>query len=148
VARFGEFVNNFTSCGLFRRPSLALRSTTNRREETLMTRNLVLPALGALLLTAFAVSLTAQDAKATRGQQVYADQKCSLCHSIGDKGNKKGPLDTTGSKLSPADLRAWIVDAKGMTAKTKATRKPEMKNYDLPKDDLDALVAYMATLKK
>jgi mono/diheme cytochrome c family protein len=109
----------------------------------------ILATLGALtLVVACAVSLAAQDAKVTKGMQVYADQKCSLCHSIGDKGNKKGPLDDVGSKLSAADLRAWIVDAKGMTAKTKAPRKPEMKNYSLPKDDVDALVAYMATLKK
>jgi hypothetical protein len=32
--------------------------------------------------------------------------------------------------------------------KTKALRRPEMKTYDLPKDDSDALVAYMGTLKK
>ena len=35
-----------------------------------------------------------------------------------------------------------------MTVKTKAPRKPEMKNYALPDADLDALVAYMQTLKK
>ncbi len=81
-------------------------------------------------------------------ENVYADQKCSLCHSIGDKGNKKGPLDDVGTKLSEADIRAWIVDAKGMTAKTNATRKPSMKAYALPKGDVDALVAYLQTLKK
>ena len=31
---------------------------------------------------------------------------------------------------------------------TKATRKPDMKAYTLPKDDVDALVAYLASLKK
>jgi hypothetical protein len=35
-----------------------------------------------------------------------------------------------------------------MTAKSKATRKPEMKAYTLPKDDVDALVAYLSSLKK
>jgi cytochrome c1 len=36
-----------------------------------------------------------------------------------------------------------------MTEKTKATRKPAMKAYpDLAKADLDALVAYMVSLKK
>ena len=90
----------------------------------------------------------AQDAKVTKGAEVYAAQKCSLCHSIGDKGNKKGPLDGVGSKLKDAELREWMTDAKGMTAKTSATRKHEMKSYALPKDDLDAIVAYMASLKK
>ena len=92
-----------------------------------------------------ATAATAQDA--AKGEQVYAAQKCALCHSIGDKGNRKGPLDGVGAKLSADELRKWIVDAKGMTVKTAAPRKPEMKNYALPKEDVDALVAYMATLK-
>jgi mono/diheme cytochrome c family protein len=99
---------------------------------------------GLVLLGATAAA--AQDA--AKGEQVYTAQKCALCHSIGDKGNKKGPLDGVGAKLSADELRKWIVDAKGMTAKTGAARKPEMKNYALPKEDVDALVAYMATLKK
>jgi mono/diheme cytochrome c family protein len=84
-----------------------------------------------------------------RGQKVYAAEKCSVCHSIGGTGNKRGPLDEVGSKLSGDELRQWMVNAAEMTAKTKATRKPVMKSYaHLPKDDVDALVAYMQTLKK
>ena len=86
--------------------------------------------------------------KCRKGEKLYVDQKCALCHSIGDKGNKKGPLDGVATKLSAAEVHEWIVDAKGMTAKTKATRKPPMKSYTLPKDDVDALVAYLMTLKK
>ena len=41
----------------------------------------------------------AQDAKA--GEKLFADQKCSVCHSIAGKGNAKGPLDDVGSRLSP-----------------------------------------------
>src|SRR6476659_5346064 len=93
--------------------------------------------------------LSAQDATVAKGQQVYAEQKCALCHSIGDKGNKKGPLDGVGSKLTADEIRAWMVEPKGMTAKTHSTRKPDMKAYpQLSKDDLDALVAYMMSLKK
>ncbi len=109
-----------------------------------MTRSILWTAL---LMLGVAATATAQDAKA-KGEKVYADQKCSLCHSIGGKGNAKGPLDAVGSKDSPDEIRQWIVDAKGMTAKTKAPRKPEMKSYTLPKDDVDALVAYLSTLKK
>jgi len=105
-------------------------------------------ACALILVGCVAARAAGQDAKTTRGAQVYVEQKCALCHSIGDKGNKKGPLDEIGSTRSLEDLRAWIVDAKGMTVKTKAPRKPEMKNYTLPKEDLDALVAYMASLKK
>ena len=101
-----------------------------------------------MLCLGFAAAAAAQDAKVTKGQQLFADQKCTLCHSVGDKGNKKGPLDDVGTKMSADELRMWITDAKAMTAKAKATRKPEMKAYTLPKDDVDALVAYLQTLKK
>ena len=88
----------------------------------------------------------AQDLK-TRGEKVYTEQKCSLCHSIGGHGNAKGPLDDVGGKLSADEIRQWIVDAKGMTAKTKAERKPVMKQYTLPKEDVDALVAFLQSQK-
>lgn len=103
--------------------------------------------LTLVMCVGVAASAAAQDAKA-KGQQLFTDQKCTLCHAIGDKGNKKGPLDDVGSKLSSAEIREWITDAKGMTAKMKTTRKPEMKAYSLPKEDVDALVAYLSSLKK
>jgi mono/diheme cytochrome c family protein len=103
---------------------------------------------GLTLCVSLAATATAQDANVAKGEKLFADQKCSLCHSIGDKGNKKGPLDGVGTKLKAEEIREWIVDAKGMTAKTKATRKPEMRQFTLPKDDVDALVAYLGTLKK
>jgi mono/diheme cytochrome c family protein len=93
----------------------------------------------------------AQDAKSIeRGQKVYADTKCATCHSIGGKGAAKGPLDGVGSKLTADEIRQWLVNPAEMTAKTKATRKPPMPSYakKLPKEDLDALVAYLASLKK
>ncbi|MGE3958330.1 MAG: cytochrome c [Vicinamibacterales bacterium] len=109
-----------------------------------MLRSFIL-AVAAVLVVANLAS--AQD-KVARGQAVYAEQKCGLCHSVAGKGNAKGPIDDAGSKYTAAELKAWIVDAKGMTVKTKSPRKPEMKNYTLPEADVDALVAYMQTLKK
>jgi mono/diheme cytochrome c family protein len=91
---------------------------------------------------------SAQSAPVQQGEKVYQAQKCSICHSVAGVGNKKGSLDKVGAKLSAADLRSWIVDAEGMTAKTKAERKPAMKSYPkLEKGDVDALVAYMQSLK-
>ena len=109
----------------------------------MFARTLAAAVLG--LLTALPAA--AQDLKA-KGEKVFTDQKCSLCHSVAGKGNTKGPLDGVGSKLSEADIRAWITDANAMTTKTGATRKPVMKQYSLPKDDVDALVAYLTSLKK
>ena len=104
--------------------------------------------LAVLLSIGFAGMASAQD-KVAKGEQVYAAQKCAMCHSIGGKGNAKGPLDKVGAKNLPeADIRAWITDPKTMTAKYKTARKPDMRAYpNLPKDDVDALVAYMQSLK-
>jgi mono/diheme cytochrome c family protein len=110
-----------------------------------------------LFITAITVALVAgvprearsQDAAVKQGQQVYATQKCSVCHSIAGTGGKSSPLDGVGAKLSAADLRQWIVDPVGMAKKSNSTKKPVMpKKYDkLPPADVDALVAYMLTLK-
>jgi mono/diheme cytochrome c family protein len=98
-------------------------------------------SLGLVLL--FAAPAVAQ------GQKVFEAQKCSLCHSVGGKGNAKGPLDDVGSKYSAAELKLWITSPSDMAKKVNATRKPPMKSYaSLPAADVDALVAYLQTLKK
>ena len=97
--------------------------------------------------TASSLVASAQDAK--KGEQVYAAQKCMTCHAISGKGNKNNPLDGVGAKLSAAEIKEWIVNPKEMTAKTKSTKKPVMpaKYAKLPPADIDALVAYMQSLK-
>jgi mono/diheme cytochrome c family protein len=110
------------------------------------------------MLTAAAVTFAAgmaippanaQDDAVKKGQEVYAAQKCSICHAIAGKGNKQNPLDGVGKKLSADETRNWIVDPAGMTAKTKSTKKPPMPNKysKLPAAEIDALVAYMQSLK-
>jgi len=107
-------------------------------------------ALALLMAAGFTVAASAQDKAAIeKGMKLYAEQKCSLCHAIAGKGNAKGSLDGVGSKLSADEIREWIVNPKAMTEKTKAERRPAMRAYpDLAKADLDALVAYMLSLKK
>jgi mono/diheme cytochrome c family protein len=102
--------------------------------------------LAFMLMGFITVAANAQDAAS--GEKVYVEQKCALCHSVAGKGNVKGALDEVGAKLSSDEIRAWITDAKAMTEKTAAARKPVMKAYALPKGDVDALVAYLSTLKK
>jgi mono/diheme cytochrome c family protein len=103
--------------------------------------------VGCVFSVAAVASAAAQDA--AHGEKVYAAQKCSVCHSIAGKGNAKGSLDGVGGKMSADDIRSWIVDPAAMTTKAKATRKPPMpgKYKSLPKEDIDGLVAYMASLK-
>jgi mono/diheme cytochrome c family protein len=140
-------IHQLLSLGTTLAPAFFIRDVlpvSRQTEGGLMLRSFILTIAAIMLVASAAV---AQDNVAT-GAQVYVDQKCSMCHSIAGKGNVKGPLDTVGSKYSAADLKAWMVDAKGMTIKTKSARKPEMKNYTLPDADLNALVAYMVSLKK
>jgi mono/diheme cytochrome c family protein len=104
----------------------------------------------ALVVASLAIPMVASaQGQANRGQQVFAAQKCSICHSIAGEGNKKGPLDGVGAKLSADEIRQWITNAPDMAAKAKAERKPAMKAFTtLPKDELDDLVAYLQSLKK
>jgi len=105
---------------------------------------------GALITVAIAAPLPAagQDA-VKRGQEVYTAQKCQVCHSIGGKGGKASPLDGVGAKLSAEDIKQWITHPKEAAAKANSTKKPPMpaKYGTLPAADVDALVAYMASLK-
>ena len=110
-------------------------------------RVLAMAALGVFV--GVGPSFAAQDDAVKKGQEVYAAQKCSVCHSIAGKGNKANPLDGVGKKLSADEIRQWITTPTEMTAKMKSTKKPPMpaKYGKLPKEELDALVAYLQSLK-
>jgi mono/diheme cytochrome c family protein len=103
----------------------------------------------ALVFAGLIGTAAAQDAKVERGQKLYADNRCQMCHSIQGKGNAKGPLDDVGARLNAEQVRQWLINPAEMTGKTKATRKPPMPPFaKLPKEDVDALVTYLLTLKK
>ena len=111
-------------------------------KRVLMTTTLVMAA-GLVM----ARPAAAQDA--AKGQAVYTAQKCQMCHAIAGKGSKSNPLDGVGGKLSAEDIKQWITHPMEAAAKAKSTKKPPMpaKYGSLPAADLDALVAYMQSLK-
>ena len=95
----------------------------------------------ALLVTGVAIALSL-DSTEDRGMEVYAMQKCALCHSVSGIGGKKMALDGVGSRLKPEEIRKWIQSPRSMKADT------TMKAYpNLPEKALRDLVAYLATLK-
>jgi mono/diheme cytochrome c family protein len=115
-----------------------------------LTSMLPLTALAIALSVATPRAAAGQDAALVKkGEQVYAAQKCQVCHAIAGKGGKSGALDGVGTKLSATDIRQWITQPTQMTAQTKSTKKPPMpaKWGNLPAAELDALVAYMQSLK-
>lgn len=105
----------------------------------------VVLVLGAVLAASRVEA--AEDAVA-RGKRLYTESRCTMCHSVAAKGNPKGPQDGVGAQLTPAELRKWLLEPKVMAVKAKAARKPPMPSFEtLKREDLDALVAYLATLK-
>ena len=100
---------------------------------------------------ALGVSARAQDAKQIEaGKKVYEAQKCSTCHMVAGKGNKMSSLDGVGTKLPAADIKRWITNTAEMEVKLPKppTVKMSSKKYALKDADLDALVAYLGSLKK
>ena len=118
-----------------------------------MIRGLTVSIVGGLAI-AFAAAAGAQDAaKVQKGKQIYdaAMPKCKVCHAVAGAGNAKGALDDVGTRLKAEEIKAWMRTPKEMTEKTKAARKPAMPAYPKDKmsdDDLEALTAYMLSLKK
>ena len=115
----------------------------------MVSRLAIVALVATTSLTAVPGAVAQDNGQIDRGMKVYADQKCAVCHSITGKGNPKGALDDVGSRLTVDEIRMCIANPAEMTKKTKAERKPPMRAYpNLAKEDLDALVAYMASLKK
>ena len=111
--------------------------------------NITPAAVLSVMLMVPATAFAQDKALIDRGMKVYVDQKCATCHAIAGKGNAKGMLDDVGSRLTADEIRAWIVTPAEMMKKTKAERKPPMRAYpNLAKNDLDAVVAYLVSLKK
>ena len=104
--------------------------------------------LGAAFLTTLgAATLGAQD-PAKRGEDLVTSEKCLMCHSVAGKGTKKYPLDGVGGRLSEADIREWLVNPDTMQSKKADKPLMKMPTYkSLSGDDLNALVAYLASLK-
>ena len=114
-----------------------------------LIRTLPATALALASMLAAPSAAAAQNGdQVARGAQVYQAQKCQVCHSIAGKGGKAS-LDGVGAKLSADDIRRWITHPAEMTVKSKSTAKPPMpaKWASLPAADLDALVAYLQSLK-
>jgi mono/diheme cytochrome c family protein len=114
-------------------------------------RTLFVTVVGAALATSVALAQAPDPAKVAAGEKAFAAQHCSTCHAIAGKGNKSSPLDGVGTKLSQADIHTWLTDPATMEAKM--AKKPAMsmaawiKTHKLKDADVDALTAYMTSLK-
>ena len=95
------------------------------------------------------VGLAAQDAKKiAAGKGLYEKGGCEKCHQIAGKGSKIAPLDGVGGKLKADEIKKWLTDPDEMTAKLPKKPVVKMKKVEMPDADLDALAAYLSSLKK
>lgn len=115
-----------------------------------MTAFIVSALFGLMCLATGSLATVAQT-KADSGQQLFASKQCTKCHSIAGKGAKIGKLDGVAAKLNAADLRKWLTATTEMEGKlrTKPIVKmsPKVKELKLTDTEVDALVAYLQTLK-
>jgi cbb3-type cytochrome oxidase cytochrome c subunit len=101
---------------------------------------------------ASAAAATAKDATASqpaiRGRKVYEEQGCATCHAIAGEGNPRHPLDDVGARRSGAEMREWITGG-GSAAEDLAPSvvRRKQRYREVAPAEMDALVAYLATLK-
>lgn len=78
-----------------------------------------------------------------KGQKVYIEKKCAMCHKIEGVGGKIGPdLSGVGSRRDTQWIKGFLKDPKSVKPEAK---QPPFKGTD---EELDALVAYLMGLKK
>jgi len=91
-------------------------------------------------------------AKIAAGKTAFETQKCGTCHMINKAGGKlASSLDGVGGKMKLEDIRKWLTATAEMEAKLPAKPKASMATYmktkKLSAADVDALVAYLSSLK-
>jgi mono/diheme cytochrome c family protein len=89
------------------------------------------------------------------GKEQYDLQECYNCHKIGGKGSvkKRGPvMDNIGNLMKPEELkekilnpRAWM--AEGFEKEYNKKQMPDKYKELMTDQEIDAVVAYLATLK-
>lgn len=112
----------------------------------------ILAAALALVGLPATLALAQSPDAAAAGRKVYEDRKCATCHMVADQGNVRFKLDGVGARLSEADLRRWLTDTDAMERALPAFPAVRMSewlddNRKISDADLDALVAYLASLK-
>jgi len=87
-------------------------------------------------------------AEAERGRALFVQHGCATCHSIAGAGNPRNPLDGVGSRRDAEAMRDWILGTGAAAGQLPVTvRRRKERFQQLPAEDLNALVAYMASLK-
>jgi cytochrome c oxidase subunit II len=77
-----------------------------------------------------------------QGNQLFFKQGCYGCHTVGKVGTPIGPdLSHVGAQYSPSYLTGWLHDP------TSQKRAAHMPKIDLTEQEIQALVAYLSSLR-
>ncbi len=86
---------------------------------------------------------TPTDPKLAKGKAVFDESGCATCHSVGGIGGQIGPsLDAVGNKLTAETMKEILRDPKLLNPNT------VMPPFEGSEEDLEALVAYLQSLKQ
>lgn len=109
----------------------------------LSIRILIVFAVASLNFSAVAVVRAQTDAELiAKGQKVYAEQKCSQCHSINGTGGKSGGnLSKAGATRDFDWLKQFTRAPKSLIPNAK------MPAFQGSREELVAVAAYLASLK-
>ena len=98
--------------------------------------------VSVMVLIGLAAAPIAASGDKVKGEKIYKDAKCSVCHKIGSTGGKMGPeLTKVGASRDLAWLTKYLANPKAENPKNKM---PPVKAKGA---DLDDLIAYMLSLK-
>ena len=111
----------------------------------MINRKIFLNIAMSIIAVLFSGSLGfAQEGKALvdKGQKIYTEKKCSMCHKIEGVGGKLGPdLLDVGSRRDAEWIKGFLKDPKSVIP---GTKQPPFKGTD---EELEAVATYLGSLK-
>ena len=107
----------------------------------------VRPAVDAGAEVESAQPPAAPEPLAARGFEVFEQEGCARCHSIGGIGNPRSPLDDVGARRAPDSIRSWILGTgSAHDSLSAAVLRRKSRYSELAPDALDALTRFLAGL--
>jgi mono/diheme cytochrome c family protein len=112
--------------------------------------------IGAAGLTAVAVAAAQSPAAnlnpqtVAAGRALFNEKQCVKCHQAQGRGNRRLPMDGPRARvaqLSVDQIRQWLLSPEEMTAKLERKPAIPMKKVELTDAEVDALIAYMLSLR-
>mgnify|MGYP001809725156 CR=1 FL=1 len=83
-----------------------------------------------------------------RGRAVLEANDCLMCHSIAGEGSPRSPLDGVGSRLSETEILHFAIADESVQDELSPRAIKAKRDYaELPQEDLQAMTAYLASLK-